>query len=134
MVVKARVDDLARAIDEDSELLSAKRREIYEAETAATNSDREVSLLAAVYGTLSAQLQEAMIALVETLNPISVIDEPLVGQDTSPWPSRNLALAAFTGLISGISHAFVVEYIERLRGQGRNQASTVCSQGTRPQL
>jgi len=100
--------------------LEAKQRELTEAQAAIGDFDRRIEILESSLAKLAASLQDARLALAETPEPIQVIDEPLVPRyPIAPRKATNIAVAGFLGLMVGTLLAFFVDYLARVREQGR---------------
>jgi len=108
--------ELEASIAENSEKLAMKQQRIDHAEASLQEIDRRIGLLESNYAYLSNKLQEARIALAESPDPIRVIDEPLIPTSPiAPKNTKNVAIAAFLGLIVGTLLAFFVDYLARVR-------------------
>ena len=87
-----------------------------EAEAQLRELEREIALLESAYGKLMGQLQNARIALAETPNPIQIIDEPFVPEESiGSRKTSNVAIAGFLALMLGTLLAFFLDYLQRVR-------------------
>jgi len=106
--------------------LAVKQPELLMTEAAVEEFDARIALLRSARTELAASLQNARIVLAETLNPIHVIDEPLVPESPiGPKKATNIAAAGFLGLLFGALLAFFVDYLARTREQERTLEPSV---------
>lgn len=107
---------LEQSEQENALLLEETDRTLVEAEAQLNDLNREIALLESSYATLRGQLQNARIALAETPNPIQLIDEPFIPQQSvGSRKSSNVAVAGFLGLMLGTLLGFFLDYLRRVR-------------------
>jgi len=110
------IETLTVAVADGRTELDAKQKEATETQAALDALNNEVQLLQNAYARLAAKLQDARVALAETLGPIRVLDDPIVPTgSTSPKSTTSVAVAGFLGLLLGVTLAFVFDYLQRMR-------------------
>jgi len=111
-----RIETLAVAVADGRAEVNAKQKEAIETQAVLDALNSEVQLLQDAYARIAAKLQDARIALAETLGPIRVIDDPVVPtKSISPKSTTSVAVAGFLGLLLGVTLAFVFDYLQRMR-------------------
>ena len=104
--------------------LAVKQPEVLMIEAALEDLDAQIILLRSARTELAANLQNARIALAETLDPIHIINEPLIPRHPiAPRKSTNIAVAGFLGLMMGTLLAFLVDYLGRVQKQETDSGS-----------
>jgi uncharacterized protein involved in exopolysaccharide biosynthesis len=111
------IETLTIAVANELAELDAKQTEATETQATLDALNNEVQLLQDAYARLAAKLQDARVALAETLGPIRVLDDPAVPTGPiSPKSTKSVAVAGFLGLLLGVTLAFVFDYLQRMRG------------------
>jgi uncharacterized protein involved in exopolysaccharide biosynthesis len=110
------IETLTVAVADGRTELDAKQKETTETQAALDALNNEVQLLQNAYARLATKLQDARVALAETLGPIRVLDDPIVPTEPiSPRSTTSIAVAGFLGLLLGVTLAFVFDYLRRMR-------------------
>jgi len=128
-----RIKGLEGIVDEERRTMTATQTEITETQAALDGIDNRVHLLDNANARLASKLLEAKIALVETPDPIRVIDEPIAPKGPiAPNKKMNIAVAGVLGLMIGVLLAFFVDYIARMKqGEQRRPKGSVVREAQR---
>jgi len=128
-----RISGLEEVVDEERRTMIATQTEITETQAALDGIDNRVQLLDDANARLSSKLLDAKIALVETPDPIRVIDEPITPKGPiAPNKKMNIAVAGVLGLMVGVLLAFFVDYIARMKqGEQRQPKGSVVREAQR---
>ena len=126
------INGLAGVVDEERRTIIAIQTEITETQAAIDSIDNRVQLLDDANTRLASKLLEAKIALVETPDPIRVIDEPIAPRGPiMPNKKMNIAVAGVLGLMVGVLLAFFIDYIAHAQQTGQQRESNGTDSGAR---